>query len=124
MSEYVVRPSVNEPLVVIPSGVFVEAVRYEVSCLPADDVNRRSFTVTVELERGGWAVKEHGERRDTEGRPQRDPPSDVDRAEWWKKYHFNLPTALALALALAPKVICNGHTVTDALKFREENQGG
>lgn len=103
---------------VTPPGVHVDPVRYEVSCLPMNDPHRASFNVAVVLERGGWSVKVHGFRCDAEGRRNTEPLPGESAEQWWSRHHFDLSTALTLAVKLAPQVTCNGYTVAEALADR------
>lgn len=84
----------------------VSITRYEVSLLPCGDINRKYFTLFVELNRNGWTVHDghggYGANGEWEpGRLNAYPFADYD-------------DALALARRLAPSVTVNGHTARDA----------
>ncbi|MFE6126680.1 hypothetical protein ACFQ6Q_00185 [Streptomyces sp. NPDC056437] len=94
-----------------------QATEYEVSILPEDDINRSTFTITVQYRGAGrWAVTRHGSCLGTDG--QWDfGVKEYDRGDNWLNAHrFDLDTALRLARAEAPHVICNGHTAADAYR--------
>lgn len=79
---------------------------YEVSVLPRGDINRRYFTLFVELTRGGWIVHDGHGAYDTDG----DWAPGLAVGHEYADYE----DALALAKKLAPNVTVNGHTATDA----------
>ncbi|MET7795705.1 hypothetical protein [Streptomyces decoyicus] len=90
-------------------NVLVTITRYEVSVLPADDINRRYFVLFVELtRRGAWVITDGhgGYDRDGGWTPGRD--SGIEYAD--------VEEALALARRLAPALAVNGHTATDAYR--------
>ena len=86
--------------------VIVSVTRYAVSVLPPGDINRKYFTLFVELGRDGWTVHDgHGSYgADGEWEPGR------LNAHAFADYD----DALALARRLAPDVTVNGHTALEA----------
>lgn len=97
--------------------VLVEPTRYEVSVLPADDINRLHFTVNVEARgHGRWAVAWHGRCLDANGNWDWEPsPSNRDD-DWLDAHRHDLETALDLARDVAPRLTVNGHTALDAYR--------
>lgn len=88
--------------------VLVTITRYAVSVLPADDINRKYFTLFVELTHRGWIVTDGHGGYDSDGgwEPGRlgaHPFADHD-------------DALALARRLAPGVTVNGHTALEVYR--------
>ncbi|MFJ3289936.1 hypothetical protein ACIPMW_32210 [Streptomyces sp. NPDC086669] len=88
--------------------LIVSITRYEVSVLPHDDINRRYFTLFVELSRGGWIVHDGHGGYDIDG----DWAPGLAVAHKFADYE----DALDLAKRLAPNVTVNGHTATDAYR--------
>jgi hypothetical protein len=104
--------------------VIARPTRYEVSCLPEDDVNARHFTLNVEYRgRGLWCVTDGhfclGKGGDWDYEPL---PSSRDDA-WLETHRFDLETALELAKGFAPKLTINGHTAADVLARRARRGG-
>jgi hypothetical protein len=96
----------------------VYVTRYEVSCLPRNDVNAHLFTVVVEernedqwavLLRGVWCLG-------IDGSWTQEPIPSEREDDWLATHRFDLDTALKLAREEAPKIKVNGHTVADALE--------
>jgi hypothetical protein len=101
----------------------VRPTRYEVNCLPEEDINARLFALTVEYRgRELWAVR-RGTFHDclgVDGTWDHEPnPSNRDD-DWLAAHRFDLDTALRLAKEAAPKVTVNGWTVQRALAVRGE----
>lgn len=97
----------------------VRITRYEVSCLPEDDINARHFTLKVEYRgRGLWAVTDGFGCLSTTGEwdYERLPSNRED--EWLETHRFDLDTALKLAREKAPKMTVNGMTVGDVIARR------
>lgn len=95
--------------------VLVEPTRYEVSVLPFEDINRPSFTITVEARGAGvWAVCRHRQCLDANGNWSWESVPSERAAEWLATHRFDLDTALDLARAAAPHLVVNGHTAVDA----------
>lgn len=94
----------------------VRATRYEVSCLPQDDINTRHFTITVEYRGNGrWAVLDGPFALDAIGARDYEPrPSDRED-DWLAAHRFDLDTALAIAKNAAPLIVVNGWTVEQSL---------
>jgi len=98
----------------------VRTTRYEVSCLPPDDIDAHCFTVTVEWRgRDLWAVMRHGSALGSDGEWDYEPSPSNREDDWLATHRFDLDTALKLAKQAAPKLMTNGFTVADALRFRE-----
>jgi hypothetical protein len=86
--------------------VLVAITRYTVSVIPADDINRRYFTLFVELMRDGWVVSDGHAFYAGE---------DTWQPAQWLAYRFaDVDDALALARRLAPGLTVNGHTAVEA----------
>jgi hypothetical protein len=113
----------------------VRVTRYEVSCLPEDDINAPAYTLAVEY-RGDsrWAVKTGGACLNANGAKSwghhwedgREPVTEeelaaheVSRQAWLDAHRFDEETALAVARKFAPTMTCMGHTVADALRDQE-----
>ncbi|MET9957389.1 hypothetical protein ABZ135_38340 [Streptomyces sp. NPDC006339] len=95
--------------------VLVEVTRYEVSVLPFNDINRPTFTITVEARGNGvWAVCRHRQCIDTNGNWSWESIPSERTDEWLAQHRFDLDTALNLARKAAPHLVVNGHTATDA----------
>lgn len=94
----------------------VRPTRYEVSCLPADDINAHCFTVGVEW-RGGdrWAVTRYSQCLGRDGAWSYESIPSERRDDWLAGHRFSLDEALILAKEHAPKVRVNGWTVAQAL---------
>lgn len=88
--------------------VLVSITRYTVSVLPPDDINRRYFTLHVELTRHGWIVTDGHLGYDEDGTGTPGPGSGHAFADY--------DDALALARRLAPGLTINGHTATEAYR--------
>lgn len=90
--------------------------RYEVSCLPPDNINARHFTITVEW-RGGdhWAVCWFGECLGADGEWDYEPRPSSREDDWLETHRFTLGIALMLAKQEAPKIRVNGRTAADFL---------
>ncbi|GAA4225990.1 hypothetical protein GCM10022254_09400 [Actinomadura meridiana] len=95
----------------------VRTTRYEVSCLPPDNIDAFHFTITVEW-RGGdlWAVLRYGECLGTDGKWDYEPRPSNREDDWLDAHRFDLDTALKLAQEEAPKITVNGQTVADVLR--------
>ncbi|MEU6057959.1 hypothetical protein [Streptomyces sp. NPDC047097] len=95
----------------------VQATRYEVSILPAGDINYSVFVLAVEW-RGGdrWAVVRHRECLAADGNWSWESLPSEREDEWLAKHRFDLDTALALAREHAPRIWVNGHTALDAYR--------
>ncbi|MFN2636853.1 MAG: hypothetical protein ABR585_07500 [Gemmatimonadaceae bacterium] len=115
----------------------VRVTRYEVSCLPPDDINALAYTLTVEWREGDrWAVKTSGACLNADGvkswghhwEDGREPVTDeemdaheVSRQAWVDAHRFDEETALRIAREVAPTMTCMGHTVAEALADRENS---
>lgn len=103
--------------------VHVDVTRYEVSVLPAGDINRRYFTLYVESRGGGkWAVT-NGFREcvGRDGIWSHDSLPSERADEWLAAHRFDLDTALQLAKQVAPNITVNGHTAINALAQEQES---
>lgn len=94
----------------------VRVTRYEVSCLPQDNINAHHFTITVEW-RGDdrWAVLHHGFCLGADGEWDDEPRPSSREDDWLETHRFDLDTALILAKREAPKLTINGLTAADVL---------
>lgn len=90
----------------------VRVTRYEVSCIPRDDVNARSFTVYVKQTSDGlWIATDNHRCLNAAGEWV------VDRSGLYVRH--DKETALRLAEAAAPEMTAYGLTVADALARAE-----
>ncbi|WP_405137447.1 hypothetical protein [Nocardia sp. NBC_01388] len=94
----------------------VTVTRYEVSCLPEEHRDRRSFSMSVAY-RGGekWCVTDTFECYDLDGHPSFEGRASCRDDAWSARHWFDLVTALALANRLAPAMRVNGQSVADVL---------
>jgi len=89
---------------------------YVVSCLPPDHEEARNFTLYVRWRGGGlWCVSDGPYCYTRTGRRSYERGPSSRTAGWLKFYRFDLQTALELAERLAPKMRCNGFTVSDVM---------
>lgn len=88
--------------------VLVQATRYTVSVLPADDINHRSFALYVELQPGGWIVTTGHEYYTAAGTWE----PGMSAAHRFADYD----EALVVATERAPHLDVNGHTAVDAYR--------
>ncbi|WP_328920670.1 hypothetical protein OG911_28110 [Streptomyces sp. NBC_00208] len=97
--------------------VTVQAIRYEVSLLPEDDVNRHVFTIEVEY-RGAarWAVTRHGSCLGVDGTWDFGVKQYDRDDEWLNAHRFDVDTALRLAREAAPHVVVNGQTAIEVYR--------
>ncbi len=94
----------------------VRATRYEVSCLPPDNINAHHFSITVEWRgRDRWAVCRFKECLGTDGEWDYEPMSSSREDDWLATHRFGLDEALELAKTAAPLMTVNGLTVADVL---------
>lgn len=94
----------------------VTATRYEVSCLPQDDINRSYFTIDVEYRgRGLWAVSRYRQCLGSDGEWDFESIPSERKDEWLATHRFDLEAALRLAQEHAPKIVVNRMTVEQAL---------
>jgi hypothetical protein len=90
--------------------------KWVVNCLPEDDINAPAFELQVAYRgRGLWAVLRHGACLSNTGEWDWEHIPSERADEWLATHRFDFNTALDLAKEAAPKVIVNGHTVTEAL---------
>jgi hypothetical protein len=90
----------------------VRVTRYEVSCIPRDDINATLFTVYVKQTGDGlWIATDNKRCLNAVGEWV------VDRSGRYVSHDKD--TALRLARAAAPGMTAYGHTVADALAQRE-----
>jgi hypothetical protein len=103
----------------------VRPTRYEVSCLPEDNINAHHFTILVE-HRGGdrWAVKDGFYCLGTDGDWEYESIPSERTDEWLATHRFDLDTALRLAKEAAPEMTANGWTVADVLSRAKERSRG
>lgn len=88
--------------------VLVSITRYAVSVLPAGDINRKYFTLFVELGRDGWVV--------TDGHAFYAEDGTWQPAQWLARQFADYDEALALAREIAPEMTVNGHTATEVYR--------
>lgn len=94
----------------------VRTTRYEVSCLPLDDIDAPHFTIAVEWRgEGQWAVLRLGSCLGADGSWDYESRPSSREDDWKTTHRFDLDTALALAVEHAPKLTVNGHSVADVL---------
>lgn len=94
----------------------VRVTRYEVSCVPPDNIDAPHFTVAVEYRgRDLWAVVRMGECLGTDGEWDFEPRPSSREDDWLDTHRFDLDTALRLAKEVAPELTVNGFTVADVL---------
>lgn len=99
----------------------VHVTRYLVSCLPLDNINAASFSLTVEHRgRSLWAVVRHGYCLSSAGQWSYESIPSERQDEWLTEHRFDLDTALKLAKEAAPLVRVNRYTVADALRMADE----
>lgn len=99
-----------------PQEPTARPTRYEVNCLPEDDINAAGFALAVEYRgRGRWAVVRHGQCLAADGTWDYESVPSERADEWLAQYRHDLDTALRLAREAAPRVTVNGWTVDDAL---------
>jgi hypothetical protein len=89
-----------EPLVTI--------TRYEVSVLPQGDINRKYFTLFVELKRDGWVV--------TDGHAFYAEDGTWQPSQWLARHFADYEEAVSMAREIAPEMTVNGHTAVDAYR--------
>lgn len=94
---------------------------YKVSCLPADDVNARWYTLKVVRQRDGrWSIKDGPFIYDVNGDTEFESASALYDEKWKSTRLFDETTALELAKRFAPLMELNGVTVTGERVTREE----
>ncbi len=94
----------------------VRVTRYEVSCLPQDNINADLFTLTVEERSPGrWAVLRSGFCYDVDGNREYESIPSGRADEFKARFRFDLDVALAIAKKIAPMIKVNRYTVADAL---------
>lgn len=103
----------------------VRATRYEVSLLPATDINAGVFALAVEYRAqldGAdlWCVSRYGRCLGADGEWDYEPIPSSRTKEWIASHRFDLDTAIRLAKEAAPHVMVNGHTVADAIARNQE----
>lgn len=92
--------------------VIVSITQYAVSVLPADDINRKTFTLFVELKRDGWTVHDGHEFY---------AGDDTWQPSAWRAHHWpDHDDALAFAREVAPEMRVNGHTATEVWRRTQE----
>lgn len=95
----------------------VRATRYEVSLLPADDINYHLYAINIE-DRGAdrWAVIRYGSCLAADGTWSYELRPSSREDDWLATHRFTLAEALRLAKAAAPRVIVNGITAVEAYR--------
>ncbi|MFG3046295.1 hypothetical protein ACGFZR_15365 [Streptomyces sp. NPDC048241] len=98
----------------------VQITRYEVSVLPADDINRHVFTINVEYRGDGrWAVVRHQRCLNAAGEWSWESIPSEREDDWLAAHRFDETTALRLAREAAPHIVVNGHTAADAVAHKQ-----
>jgi hypothetical protein len=85
--------------------VIVSITRYTVSVLPADDINHRTFALSVELTPRGWVVTDGHSGYDADG------TAHHGEARWHPFADYD--DALAVARRIAPDLMVNGATASE-----------
>lgn len=94
----------------------VQVTEYTVCLLPEDDINASAFGITVAYRgRGLWAVSRHRQCLGADGEWDWEPLPSGRTDEWLATHRFDLETALRLARAEAPRIVCNGRTAAEVL---------
>lgn len=90
--------------------------KFVVSCFPEGNPSHRHFSLHVEW-RGPdqWMVGDGFGCLDRDGNWSYEPLPSEREDEWKARHRFDLPTAIQLAHEAAPKLVCNGVTVAEAL---------
>ena len=108
-------------------AVTTTATTYSVSCLPDDQVDGGTWTITVRFIGGWeyreprpadqqWVVEHCGFYLDRDG-GWWSPPGLAER---WHEHRFSFEDAMRLAKEHAPKLEINGLTVADVLERRRK----
>jgi hypothetical protein len=120
---YAVQQRARDEAANVPEAE-VKATNYTVSCVPEGDINRSGFTLNV-AHRGNdtWAVIDTPYCLSTEGTWEYEHIPSERTDEWIASHRFDLETALRLANEHARLMTVNGHTVSDALRLRENRNG-
>ena len=94
----------------------IRPTRYEVSCLPEDDINAHAWTLTVEYRgRGLWAITDgHGCLGDNGEWDYENSPSNRDPM-WIATHRFRLDDALDRARTALPAYTVKGMTCAEFL---------
>jgi hypothetical protein len=93
----------------------VRVTRYEVSCVPRDNINARGYVITVDHKRDDlWAAGDGVHCLNEAGEWVVDPSGVYNR--------HDEKTALRLARQAAPSMTCMGYTVADALAGRTRRE--
>lgn len=83
----------------------VEATRYGVNVVPERVYDHSVWQIEVEYRgEGRWAVMHRGFCLGVDGEWEYEPPPSSREDDWLDTHRFDLDTALALAVAEAPKV--------------------
>lgn len=104
----------SQPL--IDPTVRIQTTQYTISCIPEANIDRHAFELMVEY-RGNqrWAVVWHGMCLSKDGQWDYEPSPSSREDDWLGERRFTEQKALQLACEWAPKLKCNGITVTEAL---------
>lgn len=95
----------------------VDAVKYSISCLPADHPERRHFEIYVVWRgRDRWAITDgFGSCYSTTGEWDYESLPSERMDDWLDTHRFSLDDALKTAKKIAPLLTCNGWTVERVL---------
>ena len=98
----------------------VMATQYTVCAYPREDIDRLAFEILVEYRGNGrWAVERNGACLNAEGQWGHERIPSEREAEWLATHRFDLPTAIRLAVKVAPTLTCNGATIAQVLAMKE-----
>jgi hypothetical protein len=105
----------KEAAVIEQAKPTVRPVLYEVSLLPAEDINFRPFLVHVECLDGQWAVVHGDACLSADGAWSRGVQPYGRGDDWLRVHRFELDVALRLAAEAAPSVVVGGISAAQAV---------
>jgi len=110
------EPTYDDPR---PDNPVARPTQYTVTCLPEDELDASSWSVTVEWRgRGLWAVKHYSSCLSRSGEWDYEMRPSEREDEWLAEHRFPLAEALELAKRAAPEIVVNGFTPADLLAWR------
>lgn len=96
---------------------------YAVSCLPEDDLEGHSWTITVEWRGyGSWAVKHGAYCLGSDGTWSYEMRPSGRDDDWLASHRFTLEEAIRLATEAAPAITVNGLTPAGLIQWREDRR--
>lgn len=101
-----------------------QVTAYEVCAVPYDDHgNYASYAIKVERTHhtGRWAVRRMGLCLGADSEWDYEPLPSSREDDWLATHRFDLDTALALAVKVAPRVTVNGMTAAVMTRWIEEH---